>query len=185
VSSPLQTCQDKLAAIRRDQGAIRRRQYAATSCPICLEEFTGTTPPAPPGASTAALEVPEGKGRAATAAAVVAEPEGVSGAEEGKGQGRRAAAGGGGGGGGGADAFDVEEVGGVCRFRLLYARPAFHLFCLTCQSSRGSPRNFRRVLSLILVGFRHMCILLVVLQPAWVSLILSSVRRRPFWRHHK
>lgn len=45
------SCQDKLAAIRRDQDAIRRKQYASSSCPICLEEFTGTAP-APPGASS-------------------------------------------------------------------------------------------------------------------------------------
>jgi hypothetical protein len=35
----LQTCADKLAAIKRDQSAIRSQQYAASSCPICLEDF--------------------------------------------------------------------------------------------------------------------------------------------------
>lgn len=36
----LQTCQDKLSAIKRDQAAIRRNQYASKTCPICLDEFT-------------------------------------------------------------------------------------------------------------------------------------------------
>lgn len=35
----LQRCAHKLEAIKRDQTAIRARQYAASSCPICLEDF--------------------------------------------------------------------------------------------------------------------------------------------------
>lgn len=42
----LQTCQDKLEALKRDQAAIRRGQYASTSCPICLEDFADEETPA-------------------------------------------------------------------------------------------------------------------------------------------
>jgi uncharacterized membrane protein YgcG len=34
-------CQHKLDALKRDQAALRRGQYQATSCPICLEDFEG------------------------------------------------------------------------------------------------------------------------------------------------
>ncbi|KAF6250917.1 TLP18.3, Psb32 and MOLO-1 founding proteins of phosphatase-domain-containing protein [Scenedesmus sp. NREL 46B-D3] len=44
-------CANKLNSIKRDQAAIRSRQYAATSCPICLEDFDV---PAPAGTSSAA-----------------------------------------------------------------------------------------------------------------------------------
>jgi hypothetical protein len=36
----LQTCKSKLEKIKRDQEAMRQRQYQASSCPICLEDFT-------------------------------------------------------------------------------------------------------------------------------------------------
>jgi hypothetical protein len=34
-----QSCTEKLEAIKRDQAAIRRNQYAATTCPICFDDF--------------------------------------------------------------------------------------------------------------------------------------------------
>ncbi|KAF8071290.1 hypothetical protein HT031_001373 [Scenedesmus sp. PABB004] len=46
-------CSDKLAAIRRDQAAIRGRQYAAVSCPICLEDFAAPPPGTGPGGPAA------------------------------------------------------------------------------------------------------------------------------------
>jgi hypothetical protein len=36
---PPQSCTEKLEAIKRDQAAIRRNQYAATTCPICFDDF--------------------------------------------------------------------------------------------------------------------------------------------------
>jgi len=36
-----QMVQNKLEALKRDQAALRRGQYQATSCPICLEDFEG------------------------------------------------------------------------------------------------------------------------------------------------
>ncbi|KAI8465557.1 MAG: TLP18.3, Psb32 and MOLO-1 founding proteins of phosphatase-domain-containing protein [Monoraphidium minutum] len=33
------TCHNRLEALKRDQAALQRGQYASTSCPICLEDF--------------------------------------------------------------------------------------------------------------------------------------------------
>ena len=118
----MQSCQDKLAAIRRDQDAIRRKQYAASSCPICLEEFTGAAPAAPEASSSTTAEVPEGKGEAMAAAAAAAAPAGVSGME-GEGQGRRAAAAAA---AAGDVVHDVEEVWGMSRLQLAMYDKSLH-----------------------------------------------------------
>eukprot|EP00879_Flechtneria_rotunda_P006550 GHRR01006883.1.p1 GENE.GHRR01006883.1~~GHRR01006883.1.p1 ORF type:complete len:394 (+),score=102.81 GHRR01006883.1:191-1372(+) len=60
-------CADKLEAIKRDQAAICARQYAATSCPICLEDFQAPAPTAAAG-TIAALRTADGT--MASAAAV-------------------------------------------------------------------------------------------------------------------
>lgn len=38
-SARYKSCTEKLEAIKRDQSAIRRNQYAATTCPICFDDF--------------------------------------------------------------------------------------------------------------------------------------------------
>ncbi|WIA12293.1 hypothetical protein OEZ85_012349 [Tetradesmus obliquus] len=64
-------CASKLDAIKRDQAAIRSRQYAATSCPICLEDFDQ---PAPAGTAAAAAAAASGSSSANDAAADAAAP---------------------------------------------------------------------------------------------------------------